>query len=85
MAAAIQAVAEGTDPSKILVLEKGGAEKSALSGESFNAADTDEQAEAGIEDSVDALSPILWRQAAERTARRWWSIWRRADGRPLSG
>lgn len=55
MAAAIQAVAEGMDPSKILVLEKGGAEKSALSGESFNAADTDEQAEAGIEDSVDAF------------------------------
>ena len=58
MAAAIQAVAEGTDPSKILVLEKGGAEKSALSGESFNAADTDEQAEAGIaelKDKVDSL------------------------------
>lgn len=53
MAAAIQAVAEGTDPSKILVLEKSGAEELTLSGEFLNAADTDEQAEAGIEDSVD--------------------------------
>ena len=58
MAAAIQAVAEGTDPSKILVLEKSGAEELTLSGEFLNAADTDEQAEAGIaelKDKVDSL------------------------------
>lgn len=51
MAAAIQAVAEGTDPSKILVL--GGSEK-ALTGGCMNASDTEEQADAGIEDTVDS-------------------------------
>lgn len=49
MAAAIQAVAEGTDPAKILVLGSG----ESAEGESMNAAATDEQSDAGIEDSVD--------------------------------
>lgn len=51
MAAAIQAVAEGTDPAKILVL---GSSEKTLSGSYMNASDTEEQSDAGIEDTVDS-------------------------------
>lgn len=51
MAAAIQAVAEGTDPARILVLGSG---EETLSGNCMNASDTEEQADAGIEDTVDS-------------------------------
>ena len=51
MAAAIQAVAEGTDPAKILVL---GSSEKTLSGSCMNASDTEEQSDAGIEDTVDS-------------------------------
>lgn len=51
MAAAIQAVAEGTDPARILVL---GSSEKALSGSCMNASGTEEQADAGIEDTVDS-------------------------------
>lgn len=62
MAAAIQAVAEGTDPSKILVIGKG----ESLSGDSMNAVDTAEQAEAGIEDTVESYIADTMKAGGEK-------------------
>lgn len=57
VAAAIQAVSEGMDPSAILIVESGDelAADAAGKGSFFNESDSDQQFEAGIEDSYDSF------------------------------
>ncbi len=57
VAAAIQAVSEGMDPSAILIVESGDelAADAAEKGSFFNESDSDQQFEAGIEDSYDSF------------------------------
>ena len=77
VAAAIQAVSEGMDPSAILIVESGDelAADAAGKGSFFNESDSDQQFEAGIEDSYDsfladtAMAEFLVESASE--ARVW--------------